>query len=130
VNGYTGAMKIDTFANLQQSLRQHRAALGHYFDCYHRYLLALIAVAFVLWALQLSHRPISEQQQQQFTHYLHQSAYPLSQSYALQLQRKVEPISQYHYFRLLRMLHAEQQRMHYQVDEQPAPVKNIKSAGR
>lgn len=126
-------MKIELATQLQHSLRQCCQIFTTYFDAYHRHFLIGFLLIFLFWALQLFQQPISAAQQAALYSYLQHSSYPLSQDYAQQFQSDSSHnpsvlMNRYHYFRLLRMLDAEQKRIHYQIDlQQDSNAKKAKA---
>ncbi|KAA8735346.1 hypothetical protein F4V57_00655 [Acinetobacter qingfengensis] len=122
-------MKISAISQLQQRIRRHGFSLTTYFDRYYLYLIGVMMGLFLIWSIHLFYRPITTQQQQQVVQYVTQSLYPNTRDYALFIVRQAEPINQYQYFRFLRMLQLEKQRIHYQKAETVSTPKSEKIIG-
>lgn len=113
------AMKknVTLFAHLDfaQLSKQHLLKLSDYAQ---HILVAMLILMMLAWGLSSAQRPINAQQQQHLHALMVQGLYPDSKETALYLREQARStqsaVNQFQYFKLLRIHHKEQKRIHFQ----------------
>ncbi|TXJ08096.1 MAG: hypothetical protein E6Q25_06435 [Acinetobacter sp.] len=87
-------------------------------DRYYTIFLGCVVLCIIVGMLQFSQKSITLPQKQHIQQYRVQSLYPHTQDLAVNLLEQPEPIHQYQYFKFLRVLHFEQQRIRFQKEDE------------
>lgn len=111
-------MKINVNFSLRAQIAKFLAGHSQLLDRYQYVLMALIVGLLLYWCINCLERPVSVQQRLEISTYTTQYLYPYSREMASGLLAQEQAITQFQYFKLLRVLHREQSRIHYQEDKQ------------
>ncbi|GAA5005534.1 hypothetical protein GCM10023206_10470 [Acinetobacter puyangensis] len=110
-------MKTNAIYQLKHTFKTFLATHSAVIDRYQCIVMYGIIAMILLWAIHLLDRPVAIQQRQEVVQYTAQYLYPHTQGLATDLLQQKEPINQYKYFKFLRILHFERNRIHFQKNE-------------
>lgn len=84
---------------------------------YQYILLGLLVLILIFWSFRMFNKSVTAQQVEQISMYSAQYLYPHTREQAIHLLKQSQPIRQSQYFKFLRTLNYEKNRIHFQKEE-------------